>query len=103
MRHTRSHTNNRRSHHALSGVHAVVDSKSGALRLPHRIDESTGIYRGHTIIEPKQKKERTKAEKYNHPTHTRSEPVAEKEVSKKPEVLGTHEHNNKLPTPRSGA
>ena len=49
MRHTRGHTNNRRSHHALTETKAVKDATSGALRLPHRIDETTGMYRGKQI------------------------------------------------------
>ncbi len=101
MRHTRSHTNNRRSHHALSGVSVITDKESGALRLPHRLDEATGSYRGRVIASPKEKKERTKAEKYNHPAHTRAEPIAEKELTKKPEVLGTHEHSESPPTSRN--
>jgi large subunit ribosomal protein L32 len=55
MRHTRSHTNNRRSHHALDGVKSVKDKDSGKLRLPHRVDESTGQYRGKQIFTPKVK------------------------------------------------
>lgn len=49
MRHTRGHTNNRRSHHALVGVKAITDATSGNLRLPHRLDEATGMYRGKQI------------------------------------------------------
>lgn len=53
MRHTRSHTRNRRSHHALTDGAIVTDKESGALRLPHRIDETTGMYRGKQIAAPK--------------------------------------------------
>ncbi len=70
MRHTTSHTHNRRSHHALSSVNTTVDEKSGKARLPHHIDETTGEYRGKLIKAPRVKKERTKAEKYSHPGHT---------------------------------
>ena len=55
MRHTRGHTNNRRSHHALVETKAVKDAASGALRLPHRIDETTGMYRGKQIFTVKTK------------------------------------------------
>ncbi len=61
MRHTRGHTNNRRSHHALKSMKIVVDKESGSLRLPHRLDETTGMYRGKQLFTPKAKK--TKAEK----------------------------------------
>lgn len=60
MRHTRSHTRNRRSHHALVGTNLVTDKESGALRLPHRIDESTGMYRGKQIVAKKEVKEEKK-------------------------------------------
>ena len=55
MRHTRGHTNNRRSHHALKAMNIVTDKESGTLRLPHRIDEVTGMYRGKQIFTPKTK------------------------------------------------
>ena len=58
MRHTRSHTRNRRSHHALTGAGIVTDKESGNLRLPHRIDETTGMYRGKQIAAPKLEKEK---------------------------------------------
>lgn len=53
MRHTRGHTNNRRSHHALVATSVVVDKESGNLRLPHRLDEVTGMYRGKQIAAPR--------------------------------------------------
>ena len=49
MRHTRGHTNNRRSHHALTATKVVTDKESGNLRLPHHLDEVTGMYRGKQI------------------------------------------------------
>ncbi len=57
MRHTRGHTGNRRSHHALKGIRAVKN-EAGALALPHRLDEATGTYRGKQIFTPKAKRER---------------------------------------------
>ena len=58
MPHRRGHTGNRRAHHALSAVRAVKDKESGNLRLPHHLDETTGIYRGKQIFTPKTKSER---------------------------------------------
>jgi large subunit ribosomal protein L32 len=58
MRHTRGHTGNRRSHHALKGVSVIADKETGALRLPHRVDEATGMYRGKQVFAPKAKKEK---------------------------------------------
>ncbi len=49
MRHTRGHTGNRRSHHALAATNVVTDKETGNLRLPHRLDEATGMYRGKQI------------------------------------------------------
>lgn len=53
MRHTSSHTKNRRSHHALVEQGIVTDKESGNLRLPHRLDEKTGMYRGIQIVKGK--------------------------------------------------
>ena len=53
MRHTSSHTKNRRSHHALVEGAIVTDKESGNLRLPHKIDEVTGMYRGKQIAAPR--------------------------------------------------
>lgn len=56
MRHTQGHTGNRRSHHALKRVAVVKDKESGNLRLPHRLDETTGMYRGKQVFTPKVKR-----------------------------------------------
>ena len=53
MRHTSGHTRNRRSHHALDAIKAVPGEKEGTLRLPHRLDEATGLYRGRQIVPAK--------------------------------------------------
>lgn len=81
MRHTSSHTRNRRSHHALKNRVVLTDKDSGALRLPHRLDESTGMYRGKQILpkkevkaETKDHKKRTEAHKQEHPDGVK-EPV----------------------------
>ena len=57
MRHTKGHTGNRRSHHALKKMSVVKDKESGNLRLPHRLDEATGMYRGKQIFTPQTKRE----------------------------------------------
>jgi len=64
MRHTSSHTKNRRSHHALAERNLVEDTKNDSLHLPHRLDETTGLYRGKQIIskvELKRRETRAKA------------------------------------------
>lgn len=53
MRHTSGHSGNRRSHHALKNQKVVKDKESGNLRLPHRLDEATGMYRGKQIAPAK--------------------------------------------------
>ena len=59
MRHTSSHTKNRRSHHALKNRN-ILTTEEGTLRLPHRIDEATGMYRGKQIVEKKEVKAKAK-------------------------------------------
>lgn len=80
MRHTPGHTGNRRSHHALSATKVVVDKESGNIRLPHRLDEATGMYRGKQIAPPQVA--RTDKEKVIGP-------------STAPVVKHVHEHANK--------
>ncbi len=82
MRHTSSHTKNRRSHHALVEGAIVKDKESGNLRLPHRLDEATGMYRGKQIVPKKEVKAETKKrekriEAHEHEDHTEGvkEPV----------------------------
>lgn len=77
MRHTSGHTRNRRSHHALKGTNIVIDKESGNLRLPHRLDEVTGMYRGKQIAPAKAA--RVTKEKV-------------KGISTAPVAVHTHEH-----------
>lgn len=51
MRHTRAHTRNRRSHHALESSAVTVDQKTGVPHLRHRASLTTGTYRGRTVID----------------------------------------------------
>lgn len=50
MRHTRSHTNNRRSHHALEKP-ALAKETSGSVHLRHRLNPKTGTYRGRKVLD----------------------------------------------------
>ncbi|MCR4279345.1 MAG: 50S ribosomal protein L32 [Candidatus Zambryskibacteria bacterium] len=50
MRHTRGHTNNRRSHHALAKP-AITKDEAGNSRLRHRLSPVTGTYRGRKVID----------------------------------------------------
>ncbi len=101
MRHTSSHSKNRRSHHALKGTTIVSDKESKALRLPHRLDESTGMYKGIQIVSKKvmkheAEKEKKSAKKHDHdhaegthePVHAEKHLAEEKSEKKSQGVLG---------------
>jgi ribosomal protein L32 len=61
MRHTRSHTKNRRSHHALEGGAITVD-ETGTPHLRHRATKD-GRYRGRQVIDVVAKVEKKLAKK----------------------------------------
>jgi large subunit ribosomal protein L32 len=49
MRHTRAHTANRRSHHALKGGALTTDTKTGVVHLRHRASID-GTYKGRSVL-----------------------------------------------------
>ena len=51
MRANRSHTGNRRAHHALTAPRLSIDSKTGATHQRHRLCMITGKYRGVQILD----------------------------------------------------
>ena len=51
MRATRSHRNNRRSHHALSGVRVSKCQNCGALHRSHAVCMSCGWYNGRKVLD----------------------------------------------------
>jgi large subunit ribosomal protein L32 len=57
MRHTRSHTANRRSHHALKAPVSAVCKNCGAGHRPHHMCLECGFYNGRQIIDLKAKKD----------------------------------------------
>ncbi|MBI4118387.1 MAG: 50S ribosomal protein L32 [Parcubacteria group bacterium] len=68
MRHTRSHTGNRRSHHALKRPPLAVCSNCNAKRLQHHACLNCGMYRGRKVIDVAKKlakKERKQKELAN--------------------------------------
>jgi len=50
MRHTRAHTANRRSHHALDGARLSKCVKCEALHLRHQVCTACGTYRGKAVL-----------------------------------------------------
>lgn len=51
MRHTRAHTGNRRSHHALPSPTLSRCSKCQAWHLRHRVCSNCGSYRGREYLD----------------------------------------------------
>jgi len=56
MRHTRSHTRNRRSHHALVGKSFSKCTNCGAQHLSHHVCMACGQYRGRVVVDVLAKK-----------------------------------------------
>ncbi len=51
MRHTRSHTANRRSHHALKSARFAVCKDCGAKHVMHRVCTQCGKYKGRMVVD----------------------------------------------------
>ena len=51
MRHTRGHSNNRRSHHKLTEPRLSKDQETGDLHVRHRANMKTGRYRGRMVFD----------------------------------------------------
>lgn len=104
MRHTSSHTKNRRSHHALSATKIVKDKESGALRLPHRLDETTGMYRGKLIVPERKKalkKEEKRRAKHEAEKHEHDPAGAKEPVKVEAKVAKTKKSDATIKKPRS--
>jgi len=56
MRHTRSHTANRRSHHALKAPTLAVCSNCSAKHRPHHMCLNCGFYKGRMVVDMSAKK-----------------------------------------------
>lgn len=58
MRHTRAHTANRRSHHALKSNGIAIDKETGTPHLRHRVSLKTGKYKGKQVLDMVKKVEK---------------------------------------------
>jgi len=67
MRHTRAHTANRRSHHALKAPTLATCSNCGAMHRPHHMCLGCGFYKGRLVVDmtakTKAREERLQAKK----------------------------------------
>ena len=52
---SKSKRNMRRSHDSLKKLNVILDKDSGEPRLSHKIDLSTGMYKGREILKKKTK------------------------------------------------
>ena len=84
MRHTRAHTANRRSHHALEGATLAVCTNCAAKHRPHHMCLECGFYKGRQVMDLKAKKDKriarmnAKKEAIKGLGASESSPVAEK-------------------------
>lgn len=65
MRHTRSHTRNRRAHHALENKRFSACEKCGATRVRHIACPNCGTYRKREVVDMNAVQERKLARKNN--------------------------------------
>ena len=88
MRHTRGHSGNRRSHHALKAPNLAVCSHCGAHHRPHHMCLECGYYNGRQVMDLEaEKAKRTarmkaKAERIKVETGASTEPAKEESVAK---------------------
>ncbi|MDP2593037.1 MAG: 50S ribosomal protein L32 [bacterium] len=55
MRHTRAHTRNRRSHHAISPASLSGCPNCGIMKSSHRVCLNCGKYKGRQVIDTQKK------------------------------------------------
>jgi large subunit ribosomal protein L32 len=61
MRHTRAHTANRRSHHALKSPNLATCANCGAKHRPHHMCLECGYYKGRMVVDMAAKKKAREA------------------------------------------
>jgi large subunit ribosomal protein L32 len=89
MRHTKSHTGNRRSHHALPDASYSKCSKCGKDKFSHTVCLNCGTYKGRQVIDvlakltKKEKKKKEKELAAQKTQEASSKPLNAEELSKK--------------------
>ena len=97
MRHTRAHTRNRRSHHALKAATLAVCKNCGAEHRPHHMCLECGFYKGRQVMDLAAKKakreERMRAKKEAIAAQTESIAETEAQAVSEAEVAKTAQAN----------
>lgn len=81
MRHTRAHTRNRRSHHALKEPRLSKCTQCNSMHLRHRICDTCGTYRGKEVVDVMKrtvKLQKKLTDKKGEAENTETEKTAEK-------------------------
>lgn len=81
MRHTRGHTRNRRSHHALKSAPVLNCKKCNEAILPHTACLNCGTYKNNEVIDVLKKL--TKKERKNKEKELKEKELNAEELSKK--------------------
>ncbi len=58
MRHTKGHTRNRRSHHAIEAKNLATCKECGTKLISHQACATCGMYKGKQVVKIKIKKEK---------------------------------------------
>ena len=91
MRHTRAHTKNRRSHHALKAPTLAVCSNCGAKHRPHHMCLECGFYKGKMVVDMTAKK-KARADRLE----AKKAAIAEQEAQFAPETDPTEEQKEEV-------